>query len=381
MPILWRYLLSNYIKVLSLSVVSFLAILLTTRLNEIAHFAALGAQGLYVFWFALYQIPYILPIVLPISCLISTMLLVQRLSATHELTALRASGLAIKDILSPLLLAASLLSLFNFYIVSEVATHSHLKTRVLEQELRSLNPLLLLENNQFMKIKGLYINNMGKTRQSESASDIVIAFSNNKNHRLSLMLSKVIQNNASTLLAKNVTLMNSMAAHQRELFDHLILENIKLTSTPIQDFSQTLRKQGSRRIHTDYLKLSLLLMRAQEDFMGWHQKKESALHSNDFYKRRTFCCLSEILRRISLSIAVLTFTLMGLSFGISISRKQTYRNIFWTLCLAILFLVSYFLAKGLDHFLFLTAPLYILPHVIIVSVSIWSIKRISKGIE
>lgn len=93
MPVFWWYLLKNYLKVQILSVFSFIAILLVSRLEEIAQFAALGAKLSYLALFILYQIPYVLPIAIPISCLISAMLLFQRLSHTHELTALRAGGL------------------------------------------------------------------------------------------------------------------------------------------------------------------------------------------------------------------------------------------------------------------------------------------------
>ncbi|MCE5316519.1 MAG: LptF/LptG family permease, partial [Parachlamydia sp.] len=136
MPVLWRYLLGHYLKVLLLCVVTFIAILLTTRLDEIAHFATMGPEGLAIIAFALHQIPYILPIAIPISCLISAMLLMQRLSQTHELTALRAAGLSFYNILCPLLIAAAALSIANFYIVSELSTHSHLTTGKLKNELR-----------------------------------------------------------------------------------------------------------------------------------------------------------------------------------------------------------------------------------------------------
>src|SRR5262249_35116763 len=103
MPILWRYLLGHYLKVLVLCVLAFVAILLATRLDEIAHFATLGPEGMVILSFPLHQIPYILPIAIPISCLISAMLLIQRLSHTHEMTAIRASGLSLRMILCPIL--------------------------------------------------------------------------------------------------------------------------------------------------------------------------------------------------------------------------------------------------------------------------------------
>src|SRR6516225_5987237 len=119
LPILWRYLLHHYLKVSFFCVFSFVAVLLTTRLDEIAHFASLGPEGWYILRFTFYQIPYILPIAIPVSALISAILLIQRLSHSQELTAFRASGMSIMGVLSPILIAGMLLSLANFYVASE----------------------------------------------------------------------------------------------------------------------------------------------------------------------------------------------------------------------------------------------------------------------
>ena len=74
-PILWRYLLTQYIKVLSLATAAFLTILFVTKLKQIAQFATLGNEGGSILFFAANLIPYVLPFTLPISCLISSILL------------------------------------------------------------------------------------------------------------------------------------------------------------------------------------------------------------------------------------------------------------------------------------------------------------------
>src|SRR5438132_1223109 len=98
MPALWRYLITYFLKIAFTCNLAFVAILLTMQLDDIAHFAALGAPFHYILLFTFHQIPYILPIALPLSCLIASLLLMQRLSNTHELTALRASGFSLRDI-------------------------------------------------------------------------------------------------------------------------------------------------------------------------------------------------------------------------------------------------------------------------------------------
>ena len=102
-PILWRYALQSYLRVFLLSVCTFIAVLLVSRFKEIARFAALSSDSLKTALFVVYQFPLILPMAIPISALIASLLLFQRLSRGSELTALRASGLSLRSILTPLL--------------------------------------------------------------------------------------------------------------------------------------------------------------------------------------------------------------------------------------------------------------------------------------
>ncbi len=185
-PIIWRYLLSHYFKVMGLCTVSFIAVLLTARLDEIAHFAVLSPTPQLAALFILLQIPYILPIVIPVSCLISSILLVQRLSKTHELTAFRACGISLKDFLTPILFSAILVGIFNFFIVSELATYSHYQTGIWKEELRSMNPLLLLRNKRLMRVKGGFFNTIGESLNGKIAEHAVLALPNKSQSRISL---------------------------------------------------------------------------------------------------------------------------------------------------------------------------------------------------
>lgn len=382
MPILWRYLLSQYLKVLFLCVVAFIAVLLTTRLDEIAQFIALGASSLYILWFIVYQVPYILPIALPISCLISAILLIQRLSQTHEITALRACGLSLRNILAPILIAAAFLSIFNFYVISEVATTSHLTTNILKNELRSINPLLLVRSKHLLRLQGLYFDTLGSSRAGESASDIVFAMPNRNNNRLNLMIAKALQATPKTFSGHDVTLISGMHSDDSgDDFDHLVLENIEHMTTSIKDFSQMVQKK-SWKLNDDHLRMSLLLVRLQESKLALAYAKQTNASPTELQLLQ--CSIarsySEIMRRISVALAIFTFTLMGAAFGISISRNQNNRGLYFVIGLATLYLISFFAAKGIDR-ASISALLYLLPHLIIISLSVWTLKRVSKGVE
>lgn len=127
MPLIWRYLLSQYLRIFFLALISFIAILMSVRLDDIASFASLGTAQSRLLLFILYQIPYIIPIAVPVSSLLAGLLTFSRLSSTSELTAFRSSGISLRQITSPILMAAVVLSLLNFFLVSEVSTSSNLQ--------------------------------------------------------------------------------------------------------------------------------------------------------------------------------------------------------------------------------------------------------------
>ncbi len=224
MLIFGRYLLTNYLKVLALAVFSFISILLVSRLEEITHYASMGAKPLYLIRFILYQIPYILPIAIPISCLLSALILFQKLSFNQELTALRAGGFSLKKIISPILIAAFFLSLTSLYISSELATASHLATRKMVYELCSINPLLLLQNAKIGKLQDAYVQ-MEPVKNGEAIENLIVALHTPSQERMSLCLVKQIGMGSKELKANQISLISSSATRTEHAVDHLIIEN------------------------------------------------------------------------------------------------------------------------------------------------------------
>jgi lipopolysaccharide export system permease protein len=381
MPILWRYLLSQFFKVALFCILAFVAILLTMQLDEIAHFAALGAPVYYIALFTLYQIPYILPIAIPIACLIATLLLIQRLSQTQELTALRACGFSLRNILTPLLLTAAFLAIFNFWIVSEVATQSHLTTNLLKSELRSINPLLLLNNKHLMRLKGIYFDALGPSRVGELAAHVILAVPNTHQERLNLIVAEQLQSASSKFMGKKVTLLTSMDSKNEAGFDHFLIENIEELVASTEDFSRLLQKKVWS-VNSDYFKMAFLLIRINEQ----SQALEKAGLNGDpnqikNLKGQLNRSFSEIARRISLAVATFSFTLMGAAFGINISRQKKGKNLYVVIFLALFYLIAFFVAKGMDQNWLLATALYFIPNVIIIWASCFFIKRATQGIE
>lgn len=383
MPIIWRYLLGRYLKVLTLCLLTFVSILLISRLHEIAQFAALGGAAYYVTLFTLHQIPYILPIALPLSCLISTVILYQHMSATQELTALRASGLSLKQITAPTLIAGALVALINLYIVSEISSYSRRATSQLEHEVRTLSPFLLLQNRNYIASKAAYIDVKGEMVQGESAEDVILAINQSQSQRITLALAKLFKATDDMLSAQQVTLISGAESTEQRSFDHLFMENLQEIETPLSDFTGFV-KQGGWRVKNDHFELSLLLIRLRRAFKAVQyalsDPQVDQVRLKSLKNQRNACC-TELSRRVSVGLAVFTFSLMGCAFGVSISRMRSRRGAIMVSALALMYLVCFFVAKGLPEKFLMATVLYLSPHILISALSVRALKRAIKGVE
>lgn len=387
MPLLWRYLLSQYLKVFTLCVAAFVALLLTLRLNEIAYFATLGPAALKVLWFTLQQVPYVLPIAIPVSALISAVLLMQNLSQSKELTAMRSCCFSLRDILAPVLVAAMLLSTLNFYIISELSTTSHHTAGQLKNQLRSVNPLLILNNRLLMNMKGFYFDTLGTSRLGEFAQDIIFLSPNKHSDRLTLMIAKRLDVSPELLSGDYVTFVTSREPKAKDTGgeseeEELIVENMLSSKTLIHDFSQLLEKK-IWSVNNDHLQFKQLLIRKDEtkeimqSLIQQKAKAEEIKQARYGYYRT----LSEMIRRFSASFSVFSFTLLGLAFGIRISRNKSNLSLFYVVFFASLYLISFFAANSFDQAIISASLLYFIPHVLICAASLWTLRKISRGVE
>lgn len=351
MPILWRYALQSYLRVFLLSVCTFITVLIVARFKEIARFTALSGDFSKTGLFIVYQIPTILPIAIPISALIASLLLFQRLSRTFELTALRASGLSLTAILAPLLTCSLFLTLMNFSICAEIAPYCRREGKTLIYHETTENPLLLLQRQKLVKIKHAYLDM--QVKDDETTKDLVLIVYNESNDRLSLLSARKLRMFGEDLIGEDLALISYINAEDG--YDTLVIENQAFMSTSAPLLSTAMKKNRPR---LDINALSLKMLRLDKKVKpAW----------------------VEILRRLSLSLAVFSFTLLGCTFGIEEGRNPSRKNLLFALLLTLTVLMSYLLAKDLKDFPFLATLAFLLPHPFIWVCSTVHLTRIARG--
>lgn len=351
MSVLWRYALQSYSRVFFLSICTFIAVLIITRFKEIARFTALSGDFSMTGLFILYHIPTILPIAIPISALIASLLFFQRISRSFELTALRASGLSFKKIIAPPLAASLLLALLNFAICAEIAPFYRREIKTMIYQETSSNPLLLLQRQKLVKIENAYLDM--EVKDDKSIKDLVLIVQNDTTSRFSLISARKLWLEKEEVVGKDLAIISYLKSDLG--FDNLIIENQSSMSTAAPLLSLAL-KRSRPRLDINALSFKMLIL---------HEKPKQAL--------------IEMLRRISLSWAAFSFTLLGCAFGVEQGRNPSKKNLIFALLLTLSVLMSYLLAKELKNAPFLATFAFLLPHPFIWACSTIHLTRIARG--
>jgi len=356
-PLLWRYILLGYIKVFSLSICSFIAVLLVSRFKEIARFAALSESLQTTALFILYQIPLILPVALPISALLSSILLFQNLSKSFELTALRASGVRLYTILAPLLLFSLLASFLNFSCAASLAPFCRRATKASLYYETTSNPLLLLRRQNLIKTKKSFVK-MEEGTQGHAVRNFFLITNRGS---LSLINAEQISTEGEIFKGENIAVLSHFGGTSKEGFDSLLIENQSLMTTDTSTLSASLKKKRPP-LDAGGLEFSMLRLRSME--------KGSK-------GRKAFI---EMGRRSSLSLAMFSFTLLGAAFSIQPGRTVRRKHLWIAMSLASLLMLSYLLGKEFKKSPYLALFIFILPHPLIWGSSIVQLYRVEKGV-
>ncbi|HXF29278.1 MAG TPA: LptF/LptG family permease, partial [Chlamydiales bacterium] len=339
LPTLWRYFFSQYAKVFGVTLFAFLVILLTTRLEEFARFVALGSNFISACLFVLFQIPYVMQTALPIASLIASFFLFQKISQTQTLTAIRATGVSLWELICPLLLISSLLALFTFQVILNVSAAAHFQSKKLEWRLRSMNPLSLMHNPKLLAEVGASIEMKGSLQRDGKTEDFIMAIRGSNEGRSALFIAKQMQVKDDRLVGKNLSLVSTLSTGTENHYDHLAIENAKENVILLEDLSRAVNTKRLK-VSNDELSFPMLLakkkdLKAQLDGKKPLYQKES--HVEKLYERTC----TEIARRISLACACISCAIAGAAFGMTTLKTSSRKRMILLVLLTCVFLLSF----------------------------------------
>ena len=332
----------------------FILVLLVSIL--VVTFGIMGAHAIKIFEFIargipfvdamlalLYYMPFALSLAIPVGVFVSTMLVFGRMSADNEITAMRACGISVLQIISPLIILTFLLTCFCLLLQLEIGPYFAGKGRNLEKKVVVSNPLSIIEPGQYLQktINGeetsLYV---GDRVGEEGIKDIqIFQFSNNVNNE------KYLKKDITAASGK-ISVDESKQHLIIDLFDASVVEYSEDKKRPRRTFSERFqlaydygrafneKKIGKR---TKFLQLdelfgkTIMLKIIQSKLAGEVDKR---------LLRKITSLEIELNTRIAFGLAPIAFLLLGMPLAIRTSRRETSIGLLLGVILAGVYFIS-----------------------------------------
>ena len=145
MKILNRYVLKEHLGPLAFSLTALTSLLL---LNYIAkQFGNLVGKGLpwtAIAEFFVLSVPFTVELTLPMAVLVATLHAFSRLAAENEVTALKASGVSLRRVMAPVLVAAAGVTVFMVVFNDQVIPRTNHELAVLQSDIAQKKPTFAL---------------------------------------------------------------------------------------------------------------------------------------------------------------------------------------------------------------------------------------------
>jgi lipopolysaccharide export system permease protein len=304
-------------------------------------------------------IPFVWAFALPIGMLTATLLIFGRFSADQELTAVRAGGVSLLSLTSPILLLAVALCAVSALVNMEIAPRCRVAYTTMLFNLRAELSNIQLPEGRFIKDFPGFIVYVGKNRHGVLQDIMLFQLKNQTNvlmtaraprgqvevdapnRKLTLRLS-----NAKTFFADGGTASG-------DAIIPLPLGEQKSISRKVDDMTFLQLREELRSLE----RLSLLPVSLQ----GLSAEQLRARKAEMLKQRRDMASpvRFHIHRQIAFSFACFGFTLVGIPLGIRVHRRETNIGIAMALVLVAVYYSFIILAQSLN-----THPEYA-PHLIV----------------
>ena len=379
MKTLHNYLVRELAVAIGLSVGVFAFVLLLGQvIEQLQRLLALhGMSILTVFKLLPLLLPYVLMFSLPMGVMTAMMLVFGKLSADNELTALRASGLSLMQLIWPAFLMAACLSFFCLFLNTTLAPWC--KVRFKDNLLMAVlsDPHKLLREKDTMAFGNIRIN-VDRIRGNR-AENIRIFWLDDKG-KVDKELRALSGTLSSDLATRKVFI--DLKEVKVEIHDEADPTNPAKVRTGMEAGSYTLEMDASNIINQGSMvkKNSDLTLAELIDSIG--QEREAMKLGTDLAKarRHMWSMLLDAEKRVSWALACFVFALLSIPLGIRTHRRETTANA----AIALLLVAVYYFLTGFsgaweDRSIALATMWLWLPNVLFAIVGSCLLWRVSRA--
>ena len=337
MRVLNRYLLHDYLVMFLMTLLVFTFVMCVGAVIQAVDLIARGVSPWVILRAFTYNVPYILTFSIPMSAMTTVLLLFGRLSLDGEITAMRASGLSMWQIISPVIFVSILLSMLCVYLNVTVAPNAHFARRKALANLGVKDPISLLEEGRFvLDFPGFKIY-IGQKVGDNRVQDVVVyeTASGGGVLRSVRAQSGELSMPAEHLMQIDLYDVRIDQPDDTEGGDPTRTRSIHAQHYPVElDFSRLFRRGEISKT-----KSSMTLM----ELTGFIRHiRERYPHLDDLKLRQArMGYLVEANERLALSMSCFAFTLLGIPLGMKSRRRESSVGI--GISLGVVFIFYFFI--------------------------------------
>lgn len=330
-----KYVTRDFLVVFGMAIGILTFAMLGARLGAVMDMLARGIPVKSFFLFILYTMPQVLIYTIPWSVLVAIMVVFGRLSADSEITAMRACGVSLLQIVAPLLLFVICMTMICLYLQVYASPPLYQKARALLRDTATTQPMTLFEPGQQIEFEGAVVYIDDKIGKDELRGVQIFMF-DDKLH-----------------LTQDIYAESAKLATNEESMQL----NIKLFKCVIGSYADDGSKQSlfndELEFNFDYGKaLNENRVRARSKFLPADQLlARTKIMRKRGVSAEELCELEmELNSRIALALSPIAFLLLGLPLAIRTSRRETSVGLFLSVILGGVFFLSIVVIESLTIF-------------------------------
>ncbi len=286
-------------------------------IKEVFDLLTQGVPLIFVFWFMLYSLPMLLSLTLPFGILVATMLVFGRMSADNEITAMRACGVSVLQIIAPLIVLTFAFTCLSLWLQIVIGPKFADAAKDLMREVAVEHPIALLKSSEDNELGDYIINVSEITPDGRMRGIQIFEFNADK-----------------SWIRKDITAQTGLIELDREAR----VMTVVLFKANYQDYDapDAMPKRGiSERIQIPFRYDEAFNQRRLTQRPRYMQLPHlfgrimlEARRGNDI----TYL-LVELNKRIALGLSPLSFLLLGIPMAIRTSRRETSVGLFLSVIL------------------------------------------------
>lgn len=261
----------------------------------------------------------------------------------------------------------------------DLSAKSHLAAKKLEHDVRSEEPLAMVQSSQFFGNQGYSLELEGSLRTGGEAKNLIVCFQRDPEARLKLFLADTVHNKHGVLEADHFLALSTEKPKSLTSPSMLVIEQAEHKQTPTAHMDEFVEKKHWK-VNPDHCPMSSVWARMKD------LEKETSVHAYQESHGKTASkelgkYISEPFRRLSLSLALTTLTLSGMLAGILAKRKQSKERFVLPIVLFGFYMACYLAGKNMDDLPIPSIACYLLPHPLLLLAASLLKKQAELGIE